>query len=87
MRYAGLKKRGLMNGFPALALVSLVLAVPIFPDQNVVTVNPNAVVSVQPAPCARPQASLCATVILLNGDKVSVVGSVEDVSLKLTEGR
>jgi hypothetical protein len=26
-------------------------------------------------------------VILLNGDKLSVVGSVEDVSLKLTEGR
>jgi hypothetical protein len=65
----------------------LVLAVPIFPDQNIVTVNPNAVVSVQPAPCARPQPSPCATVIFLNGDKVSVVGSVEDVSLKLTEGR
>jgi len=76
-----------MNGFPALALVQLTLAVPIFPEQNIVAVNPYAVASVQPAPCAKPQPTVCATVVLLNGDKVSVVGSVDDVSLKLTEGR
>jgi len=72
-----------MNGLLPVLLVKFAMALPVIPGQHEVTVNPHFVSWVQPAFCPKPTEGACSNIILGNGDRVHVVGSVEEVSAKL----
>jgi len=76
-----------MSGLLPILFVKFALVIPVVGGQSEVTVNPHYVLGVQPSPCIKPlEQKACADILLANGDKVYVIGSVDEVTGRLASG-
>jgi hypothetical protein len=75
-----------VSGTLPILMVEFLLASPVIPAQSEVTVNPHFVSTIYPSPCVRPEHKACANIIMGNGDKVFVIGTVGEVTKKIRFG-